>query len=102
MASGPRPTVIGRPGSSVAVPIGVMVPPPEFATYTVLPSAAMAAGPAEVTLTGVDAVAAPARTCTGARPALIGLPAVLPAARIGVTGQRTAGCYGRAGIRPDR
>ena len=64
MASGPWPTVIGCAGSSVAVLIGVMVSPPEFATYTVLPSAAMARGPAEVTLIGADAVPAPARTGT--------------------------------------
>jgi hypothetical protein len=64
MASGDGPTTIGCPGSSVAVLIGVMVSLSGFATYSVLPSSAMAKTPAEETLIGSDAVSAPARTGT--------------------------------------
>ena len=52
MASGDGPTMTGCPGSSVAVLIGVMVSPPEFATYMVLPPAAMASAPGEGTRIG--------------------------------------------------
>jgi len=44
--------------------IGVMVSPSGFATYTVLPLAAIARAPAEETLIGLDAVSAPGRTGT--------------------------------------
>ena len=64
MASGDWPTGIGCPGSSVAVLIGVMVSPSGFATYTVLPLAAIARAPAEETLIGLDVVSALARTGT--------------------------------------
>src|SRR5215472_19233260 len=64
MASGHRPTTIGGPGALVAVLIGVMVSPSKFATYTVLPPAAMTRAPAEETRIGVAAVWAPARTGT--------------------------------------
>src|SRR5580704_4954021 len=64
--TGSPPILIGRPGTPVAVEIGVTVPAPELATYTVDPSgvAAMAYGPAPVVIRG---------------------PAVLVAVEIGVT-----------------
>src|SRR6266851_334244 len=64
MASGVWPTMIGCPGSSVAVLIGVMVSPRKFATYMVLPSAVMASAPGDEILIGLAAVSAPARTGT--------------------------------------
>ena len=64
MSCGDGPTVIGCPGSPVAVLIGVMVSPSKFATYTVLPPAAMARAPAEETRIGSAAASAPARTGT--------------------------------------
>src|SRR6266852_87814 len=52
--TGSPPILIGRPGTPVAVEIGVTVPAPEFATYAVDPSgvAAMAYGPAPVVIRG--------------------------------------------------